>query len=137
MNTTSAPEAAARPRKARTPAAPLPPIPPVGSKALKGEPLLSTYNLVREFIGSVAASGWRNVFCWGAILLVLSAYWRAQNGIEVDLEAFRSLADLVLAAFVWRGAIDKGGLSDLVRAGGEAIGRARKGPPPGGAVAAG
>ncbi len=126
-----------RPRKTKPVDAPPPAPPPVGAKAIRNaSPLLSFYGMARETLGSVATTGWRNVFCWGAILIVLSAYWRALNGQEVNLEAFRSLADLVLVTFIYRGAIDKGGLADLTRAAGEAIGRARRAPP-GGAVAAG
>lgn len=111
--------------------------PPVGAKAARNaSPLLSIYGLVRETLGSIATSGWRPVFCWGAVSVVLFAFAMNALGANIDLDPFYRLADLVLAVFFYRGAIDKGGLADLAHAVGGAISKAR-GAPPGGAVAAG
>lgn len=92
------------------------PLPPRGGVVRNPDghhPFFIFYQHLRELCGTAASTGWRHAFCWGGIGVVLMAYLARLNGAAVDLRDYHDLAGLILAAFVFRGAVDKGGLIPL------------------------
>jgi len=76
-------------------------------------------NPVTVFLAKLLDTGWRRAFPWAALVIVCWAFVSnivSRDLPPIDLDPYIWLAGFVTTTFMFRGAVDKGGIAGIIRA---------------------